>query len=83
MDEQNTIRKILRNEVTWVVVLFGILWGFVTTVVLPLKTLQIQVAQVQTDLTAQNKKYDNLDKVVNILGNRTTAVETRLDNLKK
>lgn len=78
--ETNAIRKVLRSEITWVVFTAGFLWGFVTTVVLPLQRLQIQIAQIQTDLSSQNKKYDDLSTVVNTLINRVSIVETRLDN---
>lgn len=30
-------RDLLKNEVTWVILVVGIVWGFVTTVVLPRK----------------------------------------------
>lgn len=83
MNEDNTIRKILRNEITWVVFTFGFLWGVVNTVVLPLQKLQIQLAQVQVDLTSQNKKYDTLTNALNLIGNRTSVLESEVNNILK
>lgn len=76
------IQKAFRNEFVWIGMILTFLWFFVTTVVLPLQKLQIQVTQIQTDLTSQNKKYDALDKLVNNLSTRMSVVETRLDNKK-
>lgn len=81
--EQTAIQKVLRNEITWVIMTGAFLWGVVTTVVLPLQKLQIQLAQVQLDLTTQNKKYDTLNTAVNALGNRTSVVESELNNIFK
>lgn len=65
--ERNAFQKMLRNEVTWVIFVIVSFWGFVTTVVLPLQKLQIQVAQIQTDLNKQGKTYQTLSDDVNLL----------------
>ncbi len=75
----NTVQKILRNEITWVIFIVGILWGVVTSVVLPLQRLQIQVSQVQDEITKQNGNYDVLNQLVNSLNNRTSVIESRLN----
>ncbi len=50
--EQNLFQQFFRNEVTWLGMIIATVWAFVTTVVLPLQKLQIQVAQVQVQLKA-------------------------------
>ena len=49
--EVNIVRSVLRNEITWLITLILSVWGFVVTVILPLQSLQIQVAQVQHDVS--------------------------------
>lgn len=48
--EENAIRAVLRNEITWIVFIVGAIWGMVAGVVLPLQKLQLQVAQIQMDI---------------------------------
>lgn len=83
MNEYNVIQKVLRNE--WVIISFvaGSLWFCVTTIVLPLQKLQIQVADIQADLKSQSKQYDALSNTLNATINRVTAVEVRLNILEK
>lgn len=92
--EQNAIQKILRSEITWSITLIAFLWGVVTTVVLPLQKLQIQIAQVQLDLTAQNKRYDTLSNLVtknltdvnatiSTVSSRTSVLESEMNNIFK
>lgn len=83
MKEELTIKKIMQNEFAQIVFFGSIFWGIITTVVLPLQRLQIQVAQVQLDLSAQNKKYDILNNSVNSLGNRMSVTESELNSIFK
>lgn len=81
--ERTLIEKIMK---TWMGQLLSIsifLWGFFTTVVLPLQKLQIQVAQVQIDLNSQGKKYDSLNTAVSALTITVSVLQSRLDNLRK
>lgn len=81
--DQTAIQKILRNEFTWLVFAVGIFWGFITTVVLPLQSLQIQVAQIQNDLTKQNTQYDVLNTAVNVLTTSVSVLKSRVDTITK
>lgn len=82
MNEENLIEKVLSNRITQMVFIGSILWGVITTIVLPLQKVQIQITQIQSDLTTQNKRYDVLSNAINLLTNRESVVESRLDNLK-
>lgn len=90
MSEENSIRKVLRSEITVVIAIGLFLWGMVTTVVLPLQKLQIQVSQIQLDITTTNKKYDDLSKKndtntagISSLGSRTSVLEAEMNNIFK
>ena len=48
--QQNAVRTALRSEITWLISFIICLMGFVTTVIMPLQKVQIQLAQIQTDL---------------------------------
>nr|AKH47819.1 hypothetical protein [uncultured marine virus] len=43
---ESGIRKVLRSEITWILLFLGLVGGFVRTVVIPINNLQIQVAQI-------------------------------------
>lgn len=50
--EIGIMRQLLRNEVTWTIFIIGILWGAVAGVVLPIQKIQIQIAQIQEQMTS-------------------------------
>ena len=50
IQEKNAIRAVLRNEITWIIFIIGLIWGAVQTVILPLQSVQIGLAQVQSTL---------------------------------
>lgn len=88
--EQNAIQKVLRSEITWMVFFFGCIWGFVTTVVLPLQRVQITLAQVQVaqaqlqvDLNSQNKKFDIVNASISAVSSRTSVLEAELKDIFK
>ena len=85
--EQSIIRSVLRSEVTWVVSLVMAVWGFVVTVVLPLQSLQFQIAQVQKDITQTinsgndlNLRLTALEQATAILNSRITENQKKLNN---
>jgi hypothetical protein len=47
---QNAVRAVLRNELTWILFILGSAWGIVVGVVLPIQSMQIQLAQVQSQI---------------------------------
>lgn len=56
-DNDNIVRSILRSEITWVVFLVGGIMAFVSTVILPLQKIQIDVANIQTTLNDSRTLY--------------------------
>lgn len=67
-DQFGIIRNILKSEVTWALLVVSGVMGFVSTVVLPIQELQIQIAQIQTELQKQSEIY-------NSIGNRVSHLE--------
>ena len=65
--EIGLVRSVLRSELTWLVFLIAGIWGFVTTVVLPLQRLQIQLTQIQIELSAVVDKDVGLDTRLKVL----------------
>ena len=63
-ENSNAVRTILRSEITWLISFIALIMGFVSTVVLPLQSLQIQLTEVQTDITKEAVRYDKLEERV-------------------
>jgi hypothetical protein len=79
---ENIIRTVLKNEVTWLVFLGAGFWTIVQTVVLPIQEMQIVLAQVQKDiveikLTAKDTENQIITNTANIgkLDVRVSALE--------
>ena len=65
--EMGIFRQALRSEITWFLFLFAGLWGFVTTVVLPLQRLQYQVTSLQVEIADELISIKSVDARVLIL----------------
>lgn len=76
--EQNAVRAVLRNELTWIVVIIGMVWGGVQGVVLPLQKLQVQLAQIQNDIVDYKKNYEKVMEIHQDILNRLTKLEARI-----
>lgn len=57
MKEQNIVRTVLKNEITWIVMIVATIWGCVQTVILPIQSLQFQITQLQVAIS-EIKTYD-------------------------
>ena len=63
-ENSNAVRTILRSEITWLISFIALIMGFVSTVVLPLQSLQIQLSSVQADITRESVKFEKLEERV-------------------
>ncbi len=81
--EQNLIKSILRNEITWIITFVGITIGFFNTVVLPLNEMRIQLSQIQSDISHQNVNYETLNATVQQLNLTVTVLKNRVDNITR
>ena len=83
-NEVSLLRAIFRSEITWVISIVAVVWAFVATVVLPINNLQIQVAQVQSQLAGEQTKYDQLNQNiqdVNSIANKAlTEIESHINS---
>ena len=76
---ESFIRRALRNEVTWVVTIALGVIGFYKTVVLPINNMQIQIAQVQQQLTNEQTKYISIEAQLKSISDQGIQTATKLD----
>lgn len=76
---ESPIRKVLRSEITWTITTIALVMGFVKTVVIPINNLQIQVAQINTQLLAEQQKYTMISEQLKSISDQSIKTETRLN----
>ena len=81
-DQVGAFRLLLKSEITWACFLVAGVMGFVTTVVLPIQKLQLQVTQIQVDMANTNISYLNFDERIKQLEINQSRIDSIL-GLKK
>lgn len=76
MPEQNTVRKILKNEITWAIMIAVGVAGFYKTLVIPINNLQLAIAQIQQSINDSNIKYTSLDARITQNSNDIIKLQT-------
>ena len=61
-EEASIVRQILRSEITWLVFIVGGIWAFVQTVILPINTIQSQLASIQTTLGLDKDRLQTIEQ---------------------
>ena len=79
---QNAVRSILRSEITWLISFIICIMGFVTSVVMPLQKLQIQLAQIQSDLQLNGSRYSQVEIRLGKLELDHAKMEQVISNLR-
>jgi len=74
VEESNAVRTILRSEITWLISFIAIIMGFVSTVVLPLQSLQIQLTSVQSEVIKNGVRFDKLEERVSTVERQTAKL---------
>ncbi len=64
-DDDNVVRKVLKNEVTWIISVLVFGWGIVTQVILPINTIQLQLVSIQAQLSTFQGYDARITKVSN------------------
>lgn len=83
MKEESMFRTLLKNEVTWVVMIIAAVLGVVRTVIIPLNNMQIQLTQIQLDI-AQSKSDFRLSEIERQSNkSRIDVLETQVNSLMK
>ena len=49
--EENAVRAVLRNEITWILFIVGSVWGAVVWIILPIQALQIKQDQLTESIS--------------------------------
>jgi len=81
--EKITIRKIMQNEFTWIVMIIASVMGFVSQVILPIQSMQIQLTQIQQIILETKQNYQIAMQEHQSLRSRVDIIETKLNNLAK
>jgi len=76
MEKENIIRTILKNEITWLIMLVGAISSFFSFVVIPINHLNYQVAQIQIDILS-------IKSSVAQVSNNTTAIAILQEQVKR
>lgn len=50
MPQENILRKILRDEITWLVFFLTAVYAFISQIIIPMNTIQIQLAALSIQL---------------------------------
>lgn len=79
---QNLFQSFFRSELTWLGMIVVCVYGFIVTVVIPVNNLQLQVAQIQVQLTAQNKTYSIFTTQVQTLTVNQQVDEEKINQLE-
>jgi hypothetical protein len=61
-DQIGIMRGLLKSEITWVFFIVAAIMGFVSSVVLPIQKLQIQITQIQVDLGKESSTYASFNE---------------------
>lgn len=80
MKEENIIRQILKNEITWIFAIIGCGWTFVTTVILPLNTIQQQLVQIQQNQASNINFQKQIQLTTNDFNSRISVLEAEIKN---
>lgn len=83
INQQNIIRTVLRNEITWVITFVGITIGFFNLVVIPLNRVQLQLTQIQSDVADTRLNHERSLAEIQKLTSRLDILETKVSNIKK
>lgn len=76
MEKENMVRAIFNSEITWIISIIGFVWTVVVTIILPINTIQTQLAQIQSDNKTSQKNYVQLVTLNQDLDKRITVLET-------
>jgi hypothetical protein len=79
--QQNIIRTLLKNEITWLLFIIAGVMGFVAQVILPLQRMSLQLTQIQMDLADTKKNYQTALMEHQDLRSRVDIIETKLNPL--
>jgi hypothetical protein len=79
--QQNIIRTLLKNEITWLLFIIAGVMGFVAQIILPLQRMSLQLTQIQMDLADTKKNYQTALMEHQDLRSRVDIIETKLNPL--
>lgn len=83
MKEENIIQKFLAHEVTKLIGIGAFLWGVISQVIIPINNIQLQQAQIRTDISKITSNYEAQNTAINALTTSVSVLKSRVDTLTK
>lgn len=80
-DKESIARKFLKNEITWIVFIAGIVWAFVTTVIIPLVNIEKDIIYLRNEATERKEMADRIQEVHEAMNSRLVIIETEIKQL--
>jgi hypothetical protein len=59
-NQTSIVRQILQHELTWIVSIIAGVWGFVTTVILPISSIQTTLSYIQSDIVVNKESLTDI-----------------------
>ena len=78
----NLVRAILKNEITWLFMIVGGVMAFVTMVILPIQRIQSQLVFIQVSIEDNKSLNERIMFEHSGFKTRLDILETRFNNLK-
>ncbi len=83
MEQENKIRKLLQSEITWIIFIVGAIYAVVATIIIPISTMQIRLAQIQENQIETKADYKTAMTEHSLLSSRVDILETKLSQIIK
>lgn len=73
--QENIVRTVLKNEVTWILGILVAGWGVVTQIILPISVIQTQLAQIQQNQQDGKKFQQQITTIDDGFNSRISVLE--------
>lgn len=78
METDNAIKRVLKNEYMQIISICVALWFFVTNVVIPISTIQSQLATIQLTLSEIKQNSSSLDTRITQNSNAIIVLQQKI-----
>ena len=80
--EDGVIRTIFKNEITWIILIVGSVWSFTSMVILPINTIQTQLAEIKNQLVAFQGIQNDVNTLKSEQATQDAQIQAIMKNLK-
>ncbi len=75
--EENLVRKIMKSEITWIVMIIGFVTSFFTQVIIPIKTIEIELIALQGSVTSYSPEITQNSNDIIVLQQQLSFLELK------